>query len=164
MTAMLALLVTWFALSGATWQGTEAPVVAIESPMDYQVFQRQTTKEGQVFVRGRTLKQGGRVEASVDTSDIGRRTSASAWKPLAYDSATGVFTGSVVAPAGGFYELRVRVMVGDRPLAEAVVSHVGMGEVFVIAGQSNATNYGEVRQETKSRMVVAFDGRSVADR
>ena len=151
MTAMLALVVTWFAPSGAIPQGTEATVIAIESPLDYQVFQRQTTEEGQVFVRGRTLKQGSRVEAAV---------SAEGWQPLAYDSATGVFTGSVVAPAGGFYELRVRVMVGDRPLAEAVVSHVGMGEVFVIAGQSNATNYGEVRQETKSRMVVAFDGRS----
>jgi hypothetical protein len=151
MTAILPYIVTWFALSGAIRQGTEAPVVAIESPMDYQVFQRQTMDEGQVFVRGRTLKQGSRVEAAASTA---------AWQPLAYDSATGVFTGSVVAPAGGFYELRVRVMGGDRPLAEAVVSHVGMGEVFAIAGQSNATNYGEVRQETKSRMVVAFDGRS----
>jgi hypothetical protein len=34
-----------------------------------------------------------------------------------------------------------------------------VGEVFVVAGQSNATNYGEVRQQTRSGMVAAFSGR-----
>jgi len=37
---------------------------------------------------------------------------------------------------------------------------VGVGEVFVIAGQSNSTNYGDVRQQTKSGLVVSFSGDS----
>jgi hypothetical protein len=39
-----------------------------------------------------------------------------------------------------------------------VVPHVGVGEVFVVAGQSNATNYGEVPQKTQTGMVTSFDG------
>ena len=61
-------------------------------------------------------------------------------------------------PAGGFYALDVRAAKSGKVLAEAEVAHVGVGEVFVIAGQSNSTNYGEVRQQTKSGMVVSFSG------
>jgi hypothetical protein len=35
---------------------------------------------------------------------------------------------------------------------------VGVGEIFVVAGQSNAANHGEEKQATKSGRVVAFDG------
>jgi hypothetical protein len=38
------------------------------------------------------------------------------------------------------------------------VPNVGVGEVFVISGQSNSTNYGEVRQETQTGMVTSFNG------
>jgi len=40
------------------------------------------------------------------------------------------------------------------------VSHVGVGEVFIIAGQSNSTNYGESRRQTRTRMISTFDGTS----
>ena len=46
-------------------------------------------------------------------------------------------------------------MMGTRP---AMVEHVGMGEVFVIAGQSNSANHGEEKQTTTTGMVVAFTG------
>ncbi|MCL5099301.1 MAG: sialate O-acetylesterase, partial [Candidatus Omnitrophica bacterium] len=38
------------------------------------------------------------------------------------------------------------------------VPHVGVGEVFLVAGQSNASNHGAQRQQTLSGMVAAFDG------
>jgi hypothetical protein len=44
-------------------------------------------------------------------------------------------------------------------VAQTVVPRVGIGEVFVIAGQSNATNYGEEPQHPKSGMVVTFSGK-----
>jgi hypothetical protein len=43
-------------------------------------------------------------------------------------------------------------------LAEGHVAHIGVGEVFVIAGQSNSANHGEERQTPQSNLVVAFDG------
>jgi hypothetical protein len=49
-------------------------------------------------------------------------------------------------------------MRAGKVVEEAEAPHVGIGEVFVIAGQSNSTNYGERKQQTKSRMVAAFSG------
>jgi hypothetical protein len=45
-------------------------------------------------------------------------------------------------------------------MASTVVKHVGVGDVFVIGGQSNSANYGEERQNTKTGLVSAFDGKS----
>jgi hypothetical protein len=58
-------------------------------------------------------------------------------------------------PAGGWYRVEVRAGGGA-----AAVEHVGVGEVFVIAGQSNSTNYGEELTRTRSGMVASFDGKS----
>ncbi|MEZ5303180.1 MAG: sialate O-acetylesterase [Verrucomicrobiales bacterium] len=45
-------------------------------------------------------------------------------------------------------------------VAAASVAHVGIGEVFVIAGQSNSANHGEEKQVPKSGLVAAFDGKA----
>jgi hypothetical protein len=82
------------------------------------------------------------------------------WRRLTHDKISGKFRGTLTAPAGGFYQLHVRVRASGRTVAESEVSHVGIGEVFVVAGQSNSTNYGEERQRPKSGMVVAFSGRN----
>jgi hypothetical protein len=37
-----------------------------------------------------------------------------------------------------------------------MVEHVGVGEIFLVAGQSNSANHGEGRQQPKSLLVVAF--------
>lgn len=80
------------------------------------------------------------------------------WKQIHFERKSKVFHASLSAPAGGLYRLEIRLMQNGRPAAETAVAHVGIGEVFVIAGQSNSTNYGEVRQITKTGMVMAFDG------
>ncbi|MFO0929634.1 MAG: sialate O-acetylesterase [Gemmataceae bacterium] len=38
------------------------------------------------------------------------------------------------------------------------MAHIGVGEVFVVAGQSNAANHGAERQVPKTGRVAAFDG------
>ena len=43
-------------------------------------------------------------------------------------------------------------------VAETAVDHVGVGEVFVIAGQSNSANSGEQPQRTTSHLVSSFGG------
>jgi len=116
--------------------------------MDYQVFQRDTRARGNVLVSGQAGVECDRVEARL-TGD---------WAPVTFDRTAGTFQAELAASAGGFYRLEVRALLRGKPVAEISVAHVGVGEVFVIAGQSNATNYGEVRQQTKSGMVTAFGG------
>jgi hypothetical protein len=63
-----------------------------------------------------------------------------------------------MTPAGGWYRVEARVLVDGANAADAFVEHVGVGEIFVVAGQSNSANYGEERQETQTGLVAAFDG------
>ncbi len=62
------------------------------------------------------------------------------------------------APAGGWKKLEVRVTDGDNEVARAMIEHVGIGEIFLIAGQSNSANHGEEKLMPKTDRVVAFDG------
>jgi hypothetical protein len=135
----------------AIWWATAAaadPAITLSSPMDYQVFQRDTPARGKVLVSGHARVECDRAEARL-TGD---------WAPVTLDRAAGTFRVEVAAAAGGFYRLEVRLLLRGKQVAETSVAHVGVGEVFVIAGQSNATNYGEVKQQTKSGMVTAFSG------
>jgi Carbohydrate esterase, sialic acid-specific acetylesterase len=121
--------------------------IELNSPRDYQVFQRKTRDGGTLLFAGRA--------AGADTVEARVRNG---WTRLVFDSASGLFHGEVPAQSGGFFVVDVRSLKSGKPLAQTTVAHVGVGEVFVIAGQSNATNYGEVRQETHTGMVVSFSG------
>ena len=70
------------------------------------------------------------------------------------------FSEEVTAPAGGWYRLQVRSVRDGRTIAVETVEHVGVGEIFLIAGQSNAANYGSEKQQPKSGLVVSFDDSS----
>ena len=62
----------------------------------------------------------------------------------------------ISAPAGGWYRLELRLRVPTEVLSEAAVERVGVGEVFVIAGQSNSANHGAEKQQVTSGRVAAF--------
>jgi hypothetical protein len=79
------------------------------------------------------------------------------WQPLPCD-ARGEFRSEFTLPAGGWYRLEVRAFHQDTLVASTVVEHVGIGEVFVVAGQSNSANYGEEKHTTQSGLVAAYDG------
>ena len=69
------------------------------------------------------------------------------------------FDGTARVAAGGWYRLEVRGRVGEDDVAIGKVEPIGVGEVFVVAGQSYATNCNDERfnvAEPHGR-VVAFD-------
>jgi hypothetical protein len=129
--------------------------IALDSPINYQVFQRDDQQTGNVLVSGRASVACDGVEAQVNGSQA-----KEVWLPIPFDSRARTFHDEIPAPAGGFYQLQVRLMNAGKPVAQTTVPHVGIGEIFVIAGQSNATNYGEVLQQTETGMVVSFGGSS----
>lgn len=131
----------------AALAGLAQPIV-LTSPLDYEVFQRPTLTRGRIVVAGRTAVECDRVEARA----------GGAWEAIQLDSATHQFRGEMERAAGGFFAVEVRALRAGGPVAETAVRHVGIGEVFVIAGQSNSTNYGEERQVSRTRMVVTFSG------
>ncbi len=165
--AVLALLVAGALLVPAMAQQTPAstaaaptpPSISLSSPLDYQVFQRATRLQGAISIQGSSLVPTDTVEARVVGQSITGPLAAK-WQMLSVDRRTGAFHAELATAAGGFYEVDVRVRHGAGRADTLVVPHVGVGEVFVVSGQSNSTNYGEVQQVTETGMVSTFSGDS----
>ncbi len=143
-------------LQQATYPDT-AHEVQLSSPMDYQVFQRRTKLRGSILIRGHVSLSSTKIDARLSGRSLTGPLAAS-WRKIPVDRHTGNFSTDLGTTAGGFYSLEVRAETDGRAAETVVVPHVGLGEVFVVSGQSNSTNYGETRQTTETRMVTAFDG------
>lgn len=122
--------------------------VTLASPSEYQVFQRKTKTQGTIDVQGPVPEGCDRLEVCVD----------SGWHPVALKPGQKTFRTELSVPAGGWYPFQVRAWGGGSLRAAQAVPHVGVGEVFVIAGQSNSCSFGSERQRTASGRVAAFDG------
>ncbi len=129
-----------------------ATEIKLTTPLDYQVTQRSHRTEGRIAVAGtRKDALGTRLEVRlVDQQGKGD------WQKFDGDNES--FSTSLPAVAGGWYRLEARLMKDGKVVAEQTVEHVGVGEVFLVAGQSNSANYGEEKQSVKSGQVSSFDG------
>ncbi|GAB3773628.1 hypothetical protein GCM10028818_15430 [Spirosoma horti] len=100
------------------------------------VFQRNLANEAIVTVTGMASPTATTVEARFVPLASGQG-SVTAWTPLNFLTGSKAFRGKVTVSAG-WYRLDVRSKAGTTILSQTKVNRVGVGEVFVIAGQSNA--------------------------
>jgi hypothetical protein len=98
----------------------------VTSPAQYQVFQRSGTT-GTITISG---------DVGSGTHDIEARWNGGAWTTID-SAASGTYSGSLSGVSQGSGTLEVR-RVGE-PEGAIVVNHVGVGDVFLVMGQSNAT-------------------------
>jgi len=89
----------------------------------------------------------------------GKTDAASEWTSVIPTITGDTFQATVPVPAGGWYRLECRCRVDDNVLATGAVEPIGVGEVFVVAGQSYATNCNDERLTVADpqQRVVAFD-------
>src|SRR6218665_124471 len=144
--------------------------IALTAPLDYQVVQRQSLDEGMLPVSGKVNTPCDKIELRLDGKD--RKGNKLTAKRISLSpNADYSFTTQIKIPAGGWYVLYVRALKNGKTAASSIVPHVGAGEVFVGAGQSNSTNSGGVRADTSrlsldgrtksvSGLVSSFDGSS----
>ncbi|MEW6750649.1 MAG: sialate O-acetylesterase [Candidatus Latescibacterota bacterium] len=118
-------------------------------PADWQIVQRDGRGLGQFALAGRWVSPTpGKVEVRLaDEATSAPLTPQLDWH--AVETRPDGTWGAVLAdiPAGGLYRLETRFHTEDNPAAEWSVRgdmrhHVGVGEVWVIAGQSNSAGYG----------------------
>lgn len=110
--------------------------VQISFPTSRAVFQRNAANQGAIRVTGSYATAVNRIEARLLARD-GQGTSTD-WRAIQENPAGGSYAGDVTGQ-GGWYTLEVRGMNGNQQVGEvATVDRVGIGEVFIIAGQSNA--------------------------
>jgi hypothetical protein len=133
----------------------DAGALKIAEPVDYQVIQRTSRDAGTIRVCGKLTE----LDASRATMEV-RINEAGPWRRVTAKITQGRFDGTLDVPAGGWFRLELRAMVDGTPAAEAAVEHVGVGEVFVVAGQSNSANFGETKQATETGRVAAFAANS----
>src|SRR5947209_13163195 len=123
--------------------------------LNYQVHQRTTRTEGKIVVAG-SLPSADKRPGTLEVRLIGGGAAAD-WQKLAtIKPGLTEFRAELNSPVGGWYRLEARARQENAIIAEAVVEHVGIGEVFIITGQSNSANHGEERQQTKTGLVAAF--------
>lgn len=121
-------------------------------PQPYQVFQRDRIDSGPIRIRA-CLPAMDQSISSMEWSWVADGV-ASAWFPLAVQWDDTCFQAQVRLPAGGWYTLRLRDR-DDRAKTHEI-KYIGVGEVFVVAGQSNAANHGEAIMEPRSDRVVSL--------
>ena len=137
--------------------------MVLDFPLERQVFQRNSEERAEVKVAGVIPSNATLVEAKAEL-DTGLRGKATEWTVVARGDQIkdGKFTGSLKLATGGWYSLKVRFRKSASDptvLGEVVVEHVGVGDIFVVAGQSNSSNHGAERQKTTTGLVTSFDGK-----
>ncbi len=130
--------------------------VNLRSPVDYQVFQRETKEHGSILVEGSLalLQQGAQSPESLQIRVASQADNA--WENLPYDPQVPNFRTTIKAPAGGWHKIEIRGIFQRKPLPLATIEHVGIGEVFVVAGQSNSANHGESKLVATNPLVVSM--------
>lgn len=159
----------------ATAEARAADYFKIGAPVPYQVTQRvgYVPNRSTIHEPGGARRGYGTVEVKLDlrANDRGAiqfRTlllndgygKAVDWTRLtgAFDGIQ--FRGRAQLPAGGWYRLEIRLLSSDNQVVgSSGVEPVGVGEVFLIAGQSNAAGHSDelTRVEDPESRVVAYD-------
>ena len=126
------------------------------------VFQRTLANEATILITGMAPPTTTLVEARFVPLVIGQGN-VTAWKQLSLLPGSSVFRGQATVSAG-WYRLDVRASRTAGPtsstlLAETFVNRVGVGEVFVVAGQSNAYGGSQRVPDTVDDRVSCVDFR-----
>ena len=127
----------------------EPAKLKLTHPQPHQVVQRTGVAPGAGFAD--VALDGVMPGADVHKADweyrligVGERQTAAReveWRRLPGVFIDGtIWTTGLRIPAGGWYRLEIRVGGADAPIAIGAVEPIGVGEVFVVAGQSYATN------------------------
>ena len=133
-----------------------ATELELSSPVEFQVVQRASKRQGVVPIAGSLIGSDrvlDLVEAKLTVDGVPGDSNI-----LNASIEQSQFRAQFEVPAGGWYRIHIRVKNNNVVIAESSVEHIGVGEVFVIAGQSNSANHGEERLSPKSGKVAAFDG------
>lgn len=132
-----------------------ASELSVDSELSRAIFQRDNRNRADVPVTGTFISGISKVEARAIPRDGGSGT-ATDWQVIDSNPSGGAYGGNLTLD-GGWYDIEVRSYDGSTLVAESQIERVGVGEVFVIAGQSNSANFGSRLLSAADDRVSAFD-------
>lgn len=115
--------------------------IVVTFPTERAIFQRNNANEVDVYIGGFTTQPYQKIEARFVPRVAGEGQPApegGGWAVIDNDLSGAQFLGSIRVK-GGWYQLEVRGVNPGGTSPVAYVTRVGVGEVFVVAGQSNST-------------------------
>jgi hypothetical protein len=128
------------------------PGVTIESgPSDWQIIQRDANGYGQVDVTG-TWKTAEQANFQIQLRVVNENTNEPVspeldWHDAVMDRTEESFTMSLRIPQGGLYRIETRLRRPFAPDKRAMrgdfIHHLGVGDLYLITGQSNASGTGK---------------------
>lgn len=133
------ILNAFLLLAGLCAGRVEAQVVRITYPESRAVFQRNNDQTSTIFVSGSYYQPVDSVQARLVFENVGQGLTT-AWQTIQRNPQGGIFQGPVRGTTG-WYRLEVRAFSGRTVIGEDVVRKVGIGEVFIVTGQSNAQGF-----------------------
>ena len=156
----LRIILASLALFASVAAGAQTPSTGwlhLASPVEYQVSQRTNRSTGPLPIRGSLAMP---LDAEVEIQcRLPKSAHLGSWRTIQILAPGKTqFETSIPAPAGGWYPVEVRATQQGIVLDTVSREHVGVGEVFVVAGQSNAANHGEEKQQPGSGLVTTFIG------
>ncbi|MGR3810453.1 sialate O-acetylesterase [Jiulongibacter sp. NS-SX5] len=113
--------------------------VEIVFPKERAVFQRDNSNNGAITISGIASKQATKIEGKLTPMSAGQGTETD-WV-LVDDKLTGGSFSGKIQGKGGWYKLQLREYAGDKLLSLTALDRVGIGEVFIVSGQSNAQGF-----------------------
>lgn len=130
-------------LNGMVLQQVETSL-GVSSPVSRQIFQRDAANTADIPIYGSYSGSFDRIEArAVVMGGAGNNGSSTAWSTIDDTPSGGSFSGTLPdVPAGGWYQLEVRAVSGQAAGQTVAVSRIGVGDVYLTCGQSNAANRG----------------------
>lgn len=122
-----------FTLSGSAERlfSGKSSTISITSPKAYQVLQRGADDTADIAISGTYSGTPEAIEASWN---------GGAWETIVSEPSGGTYSGVLVSQKAGQGNLRVRF--ADNVEVSASNAYVGVGDIYVVAGQSNASGRG----------------------
>ncbi len=111
--------------------------LVVTFPTSRAVVQRDNNNQATVYIGGYFDNSLDKIEARVVPRAAGQGT-ATDWAVIQTNPSGGQFFGSLLV-AGGWYQLEVRGVRNGSIQSTDFVDRVGIGEVFLVGGQSNAS-------------------------
>ncbi|WNR42991.1 sialate O-acetylesterase [Paenibacillus roseipurpureus] len=136
-----------------------ADTISISTPGSYTVIQRDDTNSASVVIKGNySAGTYTAIQAQAVLMSGGNGVPVG-WTTIVANpaSAGGNYSGSLKLSAGGWYQLQVQLLSGSSVVATATVNKIGVGEVFLAAGQSNSANCGETKVTPADDRVAAMN-------
>jgi hypothetical protein len=116
--------------------------ITVSHPLNNAVYQRNSASQANLVVSG-TYSQSlaTSVQARLLNTTNGSPISGFDWLVIQENPSMGYFQGTLNNVPAGWYTLEIRTVRSGITLEAGVINRVGVGDVFMIAGQSNGQGY-----------------------